>query len=356
MRKIGHATLSVLLAVVLADNIAVIKHVPCAFPEVEETRIDSENMWNNVAGTHLTDEDPEACENVWMNGMRYSRPQMETGRPYRALFLGCSYTFGLGLNDDKTYVWRLNELMPEVEFDNGAVGGYGALQSLIRLRRLMKFKRYDCVIYGAIELHLRRSSCPQFRIDGTWENTGDLNDRCRDLYCLPYTELTSKFEFIDHKLHRYYFPGATFSPLCNLIAQYYGVHDVLHKYQPDVHEQRLIFASHMNRMAQVAAAYGSKFLLVSLDGAPAFDDASLYSPMVKYFNNRFYKDIEAQDRVRHMEVNHPGAEVNDYWARKLAHFLSQPENFASLIQHADNDGQNHRTLYDLERQEVSWPW
>ena len=358
MRKIRRILLCILLAVVVTDNIAYQRRFPCASSNDIAMGIDPENMWNTTEGSHLTNEDPDARENVWPNGMRRSRAQMETKRPFHVLVLGCSFTFGVGLDDDKTYVWRLNELMPVVEFDNGAVGGYGPLQCLIRQRRLMKFKKYDCVIYSYINDHFERGSIPKFRISNGHERVGnDVEMPRRDVYVLPYTELNSKFEFIDHKLHRYYFPGASLSPLSNLLGNYCGVFEVKHQRQPQENEQYMIFASQVNRMAQVAAAYGSKFLLISLDGTRVNDLARNYSPLVTYFDNRFYKDFDRTDLIRQDSRNHPGPEVNDYWARKLANYLERTEVFGELINHCEcPEYPNHRRLYDLEHQPVTWPW
>ena len=357
MRTIWRIFLTLILIIVVADNVAWILDVPLACSDFNELEVDPENLWNNTVGSHPTEEDPYALENVWSNGQRRSRPQMQTKRPYHVLVIGCSYTFGVGLNDEDTYVWHLNELMPSVEFDNGAVGGYGTMQCLNRLRRQMKVKQYDCVIYGAIDDHLKRDACPKFRELRREAGEHDPLDNCYSIFRLPCAQLTSNFDFVEYKLHCYTFPFAHLSPLLNLAASYYGVYDVLHMQAPTESEQRMIFASRVCRMAQVAAAYGSKFMLLSLDDVRYSECEEIYSPLVHCFDNRYYKDIETPDRVRKMNNNHPGAVVNEYWAQKLAHYLSRPDVFAELINfRASSDLPQHRTLFDLDKQPVTWPW
>ena len=48
----------------------------------------------------------------------------------RVLFLGDSFTYGLGAADEDTFVGRLEHAWPEVEVANGGCSGYGTAQSL----------------------------------------------------------------------------------------------------------------------------------------------------------------------------------------------------------------------------------
>ncbi len=66
-------------------------------------------------GNHLV------LENIGTDTMRASRPLVLAKRPYHVLCVGCSYTYGYGVFDDETFVWRLNEMFPNVYFDNGGV-------------------------------------------------------------------------------------------------------------------------------------------------------------------------------------------------------------------------------------------
>lgn len=50
---------------------------------------------------------------------------------------GCSFTYGWGLDDNETFPWRLQELLPDREVRNFGVGGYGTLQSLLQLREAL---------------------------------------------------------------------------------------------------------------------------------------------------------------------------------------------------------------------------
>jgi hypothetical protein len=58
------------------------------------------------------------------------------GRPQIWIF-GCSFAHGWGLDDEDTFAWRLQELLPDHEVKNFGVGGYGTLQSLLQLREAL---------------------------------------------------------------------------------------------------------------------------------------------------------------------------------------------------------------------------
>src|SRR5262249_45375581 len=46
--------------------------------------------------------------------------------------LGCSFTHGWGVNDEETYAWRLQEMLPDYRVVNFGVVGYGTVHSWIQ--------------------------------------------------------------------------------------------------------------------------------------------------------------------------------------------------------------------------------
>ena len=68
------------------------------------------------------------------NGLRVTRPDAGTpsGKPGIWVF-GCSFTYGMGLNDTETFPWLLQERFSDYEVVNFAQCGYGTVQALIQL-------------------------------------------------------------------------------------------------------------------------------------------------------------------------------------------------------------------------------
>lgn len=91
----------------------------------------------------------------------------------RIIVLGDSFTFGMDVSDDETYVAYLDKQLPRVEVLNFGVPGYGHDQMLIYFRDEGVKYRPDIVIIGFVELDLYRNmmnfknySKPQFKLDG----------------------------------------------------------------------------------------------------------------------------------------------------------------------------------------------
>lgn len=72
-------------------------------------------------------EDHKAIINIGQDGLRVSRPELDKKGKHHTAFFGCSYTFGEGINDDETMVYKLNDKYPNEVFDNYGVSGYGTV-------------------------------------------------------------------------------------------------------------------------------------------------------------------------------------------------------------------------------------
>jgi len=75
-------------------------------------------------------------------------------RKRKLLLVGCSFTFGWGVNDDETFAWKLSEKLSDYDVSNHGVGGYGTYQSLLELERLLDDRPLpDKVLYGYMQGH-----------------------------------------------------------------------------------------------------------------------------------------------------------------------------------------------------------
>ncbi len=89
---------------------------------------------------------------------------------------GCSFTHGWSVNDDQTYVWRLQRRFPEYEFVNFGVSGYGTLHSLIQLRAALATRRPALVLLAYASFHdVRNTYLRQRRKEASpWRTLGPL--------------------------------------------------------------------------------------------------------------------------------------------------------------------------------------
>ena len=79
----------------------------------------------------------------------------------KVVFLGCSYTYGYGVNDNESYPAITQEKHPEWNVQNTAVVGYGTAQHLLQLRELLENDSPVCVILGLSSVHFIRTVLSQ---------------------------------------------------------------------------------------------------------------------------------------------------------------------------------------------------
>lgn len=97
------------------------------------------------------------------DGLRVTRPEgssLASVAPKEMWIFGCSFTYGLCLNDAETYPWLLQERFPNFEVVNFGVGGYGTIQSLIQLQETLAEGRKPpaVLIVAYASLHDMRNS------------------------------------------------------------------------------------------------------------------------------------------------------------------------------------------------------
>jgi len=74
------------------------------------------------------------------DGHRITRPldgPDASGRP-RLWVFGCSFTYGLGIEDHEAFPWLVQAAWPDYDIINFAQSGYGTVQSLIQLREALR--------------------------------------------------------------------------------------------------------------------------------------------------------------------------------------------------------------------------
>jgi hypothetical protein len=77
------------------------------------------------------------------DSLRITHPPRPAGTPKRPEIwvMGCSYTHGWSLNDEDSYPWQLQALLPGYEVANFGVNGYGTLHSMIQFKEALKEQR-----------------------------------------------------------------------------------------------------------------------------------------------------------------------------------------------------------------------
>lgn len=94
--------------------------------------------------------------------------ELPDARDSRVLFLGDSFTYGLGSGDDETFVHLVDEALERTEVINSGCNGYGQREQLAVLDTLGESLRPDLVVlmffWNDLEDNSRRTK-PEFRLD-----------------------------------------------------------------------------------------------------------------------------------------------------------------------------------------------
>lgn len=86
-------------------------------------------------------------------------PLESAGRPSIWVF-GCSFTWGMAVDNDKVYPWLLQERFPEFEVKNYGVYAYGNVHALLQLRQLLEQEGQaapEMVVFAYNSFHKKRN-------------------------------------------------------------------------------------------------------------------------------------------------------------------------------------------------------
>lgn len=109
----------------------------------------------NSTGQHYKPTDFDVTYHIDAQGHRITEASYQLPK---IVFLGGSFTFGHGVEDNQNYVALLQTKFPEYKLINAAVNGWGTTQSLLKLESLLQqFDDIHLVVYGFISHHLRRN-------------------------------------------------------------------------------------------------------------------------------------------------------------------------------------------------------
>lgn len=116
------------------------------------------------------------------------------------LFLGCSFTYGYGVNDDETFPAIVQKKHKDWRISNAAVVGYGTTQHLLQLRERLEQNPPECVILSLSSVHFMRTILSQqYRANlriGYRRSSGEVDDRMKGAR-FPYMTECGKIEYQD---------------------------------------------------------------------------------------------------------------------------------------------------------------
>ncbi len=255
-------------------------------------------------------EDPNVTEHINSYGRRRSRVNESAKRKYNVAFLGDSYTYGFGVADEKTFVWRLNERFPDISFNNYAVGGYGPYQNLLALKSVLTNDKPDFVFYCIWHGHPIRNIYNQ----GSFTEYAP----CVDLHNgkLVYY----KPAVIPKYLQKLYILSFLHRVRLGLKSTY-----CLDSELDFVLKTKTIFGLIFQQMHQECLAHNTPLLLILLTDSYDYffnDGYKTETPVLDIAIKELNNPNDVTYRVMHKPTYHPNEVAHQIWADRIADYIS----------------------------------
>lgn len=241
------------------------------------------------------------------------------------IFLGCSYTFGMGVSDEETFVRLLNDSQAgNMRFINCAAIGYGTYECFKRLElAFSEGYRPAAVIYVFINDHLMRGAAP--RVFGKAAETFDFT-------VTPWFSVDGRGELAFHPSRSLALPGERYLRVINLLSRRRALklmeETKRQRFEPK--DARIIYAAEAAAMARLCRQNGARFIVVSLDtGKNWLADESVPGKYRRNLKDTEFVNANLEElylpeyHVRGQLNFHPSAKAHKYWAQKISAYLDE---------------------------------
>ena len=281
--------------------------------------------WHLVPGTHrfapVSALAQETTGTILNGGHRVTRPPVPPiTSPHRPklIFLGDSFTFGDGLNDNETYPWVVQELLPDFEVLNLAVPGYGTCQVYLQLLEYSKTHPLNSaiIIYGMNEFHERRNR-PDLRIAWEFSSVSSTGS-----YFAPSCDLDSSGKLITGPVHEFHAPALSVTRHSSLIRRFLqSFLDGLDFFRNRQHQQlsfKLLEAIH-----SLSEQKGARFILLMQRFKGSRKE---YLDFLSTHGIGVIDGSHPQEGLPEMQLlgdRHPNAEMNRIWGLRIAEALKE---------------------------------
>lgn len=135
---------------------------------------------------------------VWQTGMYRPERPLPLKVPKTAkeiLVLGCSFSYGMGVEPEDTFCWKINEQQSDYHLTNCGIIGCGISTALLQLPTLLRQRHYDMVLFATIANHAYREWDMSMVLDSQPQNLRERGD-------LQYKFRTERPIYINGAMHQ----------------------------------------------------------------------------------------------------------------------------------------------------------
>jgi len=179
------------------------------------------------------------------------------------LFLGCSFTYGYGVNDDENFPSLIQKEFPELSVRNAGVIGYGTVQSLIQLKEAVEEGSVKTVLLNFSSFHFIRNNLSQaYRSNlkiGYQRSSSEVDNQMKNSRFPLKASCDSEIEFQPWETMYSNWAGREWLAAINWMQSAYD------NSKDDVENQSEITACIISEMAELCKKKGIVFGVVCLD-------------------------------------------------------------------------------------------
>jgi len=151
--------------------------------------------------------------------LRITRPlesyDSDDHRPALWIF-GCSFTHGWSVNDEETFPWRVQEMLPDVDVVNFGVSGYDQLHALLQFGQALASRPApQAIVVTYAHFHDERNTFSRSYRRGT---LAQMSPRMRSVMQFPYANLGAGFSVV---IRRRSAKASLLTPLSSLMLANY---------------------------------------------------------------------------------------------------------------------------------------
>lgn len=230
--------------------------------------------------------------------------------------LGCSFTYGWGVNDAETYPFLLQKTFPEEKFVNFGVAGYGTYQSLIQLKTaLLSDKNPVRVVLAYGSFHDQRNVIARY-----WEKAIAPYKMLEGMK-YPYVRLAHSDSLLAGQEEITYTPW----PLMQVSALSHTLENAWNRREEDQLQAKKVSELLIREIQEICEKEGIQFVLGGI-----YRNESTTAMLNKFAEEGvltidFSEDLDQEALRIHPGDGHPNAKAHAAYARKLeAFFLENP--------------------------------
>ncbi len=247
-----------------------------------------------------------------LGGVRKTLGAKSLGKP-SVVFLGCSFTYGYGVNDNNTFASYIQGMFPDENVLNLGVIGYGTIQSYLQLKKRLATEKPKLAVLNFSSLHFMRNTLsPRYR-----SNLKIGYKRSSDKVETLMTK--ARFPYMDHCDAKIKFqPWETMYsnwPLRDWLASVNGMQIIYDQYSYQSDEVK-VTACIINKMDSICKENNVRFIVSCLDSNEETKRLKkILSPSIYWHDINF--DFSSKELTHLPFDSHPNKKGHKLIADKL---------------------------------------